>query len=289
MIIDCRLKPPYRGFLDLHLFRGFREVIFPERVGYVSPLTIGRIDPPSFHEQTMDSFIKEMDEAGIDLAMVAGSKSAMPWGRVSNDDVYQLTQEYPGRFIPFAGIDPYEDDPVGELEHCMNDLGFKGFTINPGWVRPALYEDDDRLYPLYEKCQELGGIFHITKSMLMGPDFSWGRPEPVVKIARAFPRMQIVVIHGGFPYVLETLAAAFSVANIWISPDVYGYIPNTPGAQEYVRAAHYYLGDRLLFGSCYPIWGMGQAVESFRQMGFRPEVLEKAFHTNPARLLGLEV
>jgi predicted TIM-barrel fold metal-dependent hydrolase len=289
MIIDCRLRPPYKGFLDLHLFRGFREVIFPERLGYVSPLTIGRIDPPSFHEQTRDNFMREMDAAGIDVAMVAGSKSEPPYGRVSNDDVYELTQDYPGRFVPLAGIDPYEEDPVGELQRCLGDLGFKGFTMNVGWVKPPLHEDDERLFPIYQKCQEMGGIFTITKSMLMGPDFSWGRPEAVVHVARAFPAMQIVVIHGGFPYVVETLAAAFACANIWISPDVYGYIPNTPGAHEFVRAAHYYLGDRLLFGSCYPIWSMGQAVDSFREMGFRPDVLEKAFHHNPARLLGLKV
>jgi predicted TIM-barrel fold metal-dependent hydrolase len=187
-----------------------------------------------------------------------------------------------------AGIDPYEDDAIGDVERCLGEWGFKGISINPGWLKPPLYEDDQRFYPIYEVCQQRGGVLTLSKSMFMGPDFSWARVDPLVRVARDFPNMQILISHGGFPYVLETLAAAFACGNVWISPDLYGYIPNTPGAHEFVRAAHYYLADRLLFASCYPVWPMQQAVDCFQGMGFTEAELDKAFDANPRRLLGIK-
>lgn len=288
MVIDFRARPPYRGFLDLHLFRQYREAPTVEGTGADSPLVVGRVDPPSFRDQRMETFLAEMAAAGIGWAVVPGTKARPTYGSVSNDDVHRLTREYPDRFVPLAGIDPREANPVAEVERCLGDLGFKGITVNPGWLDPPMYEDDPALFPVYERCQALGGLLCVNKSMFMGPDFSWGRPEPLHRVARAFPRMPIVVIHGGFPYVLETLALAFACPSVWISPDIYGFVPDTPGAHEFVRAAHYFLGERLLFASAYPMWPMGQAVECFRAMGFKPDVLDAALRRNPARLLGLD-
>jgi len=61
-----------------------------------------------------------------------------------------------------------------------------------------------------------------------------------------------------------------------------------PGANEYVKAANYYLGHRLLFASSYPVRPLGQSVEQFRALPFASdEIRSRCLGGNAARLLGL--
>ena len=55
-------------------------------------------------------------------------------------------------------------------------------------------------------------------------------------------------------------------ANVHLSPDMYLNVPNTPGSLEYVRAANFYLRDRLLFGTAYPSRPMVESVEQFHRL-----------------------
>ena len=59
-----------------------------------------------------------------------------------------------------------------------------------------------------------------------------------------------------------------------------------PFAQEYFRAANTYLQDQYLFGSAYPFYALKPAVDNNRA-ALRPQVHQKVFYDNAARLLGL--
>ena len=101
---------------------------------------------------------------------------------------------------------------------------------------------------------EHGLILALTSSIYyVGPDMSYCMPVHIQRVAMQFPQVPIVVPHAFWPWVTEGCGVAFQNSNVYLVPDFYGYIPNSPGAEEYVKAANYYLGYRLLFASSYPI------------------------------------
>lgn len=234
----------------------------------------------------------EMDEAGIVQAVVnhEGGRSNPELGpdyAVPNDEIAELGELYPDRLHLLGGIDLYDVSAgVAEVERVISELGFKGITVNAGWHSPPQYMDDERFYPIYEKCQELGGILSLTLSIYMGPDISYVEPIRLQHIAADFPELPIVVCHGGWPFVMEILGVTFRYTNVWLAPDFYMFREGIPGASHYVEAANLYLSDRILFSSVYPSRPLKKSVEDFKRLPLRPDVLEKALYKNAQWILG---
>src|SRR4051794_18487329 len=94
MIVDFRVRPPFRAFTSTALYK--------PRNPNPDPVTVGGLllDMPyyrSFAEQSIEAFVEEMDEAGIDMAVVMGRQSAQIYGFVPNQDVVGLIEAYPDR------------------------------------------------------------------------------------------------------------------------------------------------------------------------------------------------
>jgi predicted TIM-barrel fold metal-dependent hydrolase len=60
-----------------------------------------------------------------------------------------------------------------------------------------------------------------------------------------------------------------------------------PGYEHWVEAANTFMGERLIFGSAYPLLGVEEMVKSYLTLGFEDRVIENVMRTNAARLLGL--
>jgi uncharacterized protein len=284
MIIDFRVRPPYKSFLDSWIFRARDPNPSPVTV---SPLHIGLERYRSFEERSMAFFMDEMDEAGVDKAVIMGRQSAPAYGSVPNAEVNELVKQYPDRFIGFGGVNGGLANALEEVDRVV-DYGFKGVAMDNGWSDPPLYDDDQRLFPIYEKCEKAGLILSLTSSIFVGPDLSYSMPGHIQRVAMAFPKLQIAVPHGAWPWTTQMCAVAFQCRNVNVVPDFYFHIPNTPGADEYLKAVNYYLQHRLLYASSYPVRPLRQSVEQFKALAFdRDETRQLCLGKSAARLLGL--
>ena len=221
MIIDFRARPPYKSFLKLSLYKPWRPL--PEDPAEWGAFELGREPNITADAHDMDAFVKEMDDNGIVKAVLMG-RHADNFGIVDNDELYELTQKYPGRFFPFAGINPREEGAVEEVERCISKMGFKGISVDPGWLNPPLKGDDPIFTPVYDKCAELGGILVMSVSAALGPDLTYSDPIIVQHVAARYPGMKIVVAHGCWPHVERMLAVAMRCPNVYLVPDCYVYI-----------------------------------------------------------------
>lgn len=278
MIVDFRVRPPFGGFLDSHLFRD------RERTARIARGQ-GQEPPRSVLEASWDVFLAELAASGIDVAVVPGRCAGPSFGTVSNEDVARIVRAGAGRFVGFAAVDPRSPTAVEELEHAVRDLGLAGLALDPGFAAQPFYADDAIAFPLYERCQRLGVPLMLTISGNAGPDLSYADPLHVDRLAASYPSLPIVVAHAGWPRVVEMLGVAFRRPNVWLSPDQYAV--NMPGALHWVEAANSFLGDRLLFGSSYPFLPLDGALRSYRALPFRPDVLDAVLGGNAVRLLGL--
>jgi uncharacterized protein len=285
MIIDFRVQPPFKSFLDIHFFRP-RPAVEDPVTG--NSFAIGRDPTPSFDQRSIEVFLQEMDAAGIDAAVIVGQRTAARWGSVANDDIAELVRLYPGRFFGFAGVDPLERGYLDEIRRSVEELGCRGIAILPGWSDPPLYDDDERVFPIYEACSRLGVPVLITSSHYIGSDMSFSMPVHIQHAAQEFPQLTFIVGHGCWPWTTQACALAMRCTNVYLMPEFYMYLPHMPGAEAYISAANSFLSYRMLYSSCYPSRPLHQALAEFKQLPINPAARENLLWRNAARLLGLE-
>ena len=284
MIIDFRVQPPFKSFLDIYFYRQRPPVQDPVTVNAFS---IGRRESRSYVDRSIELFVQEMDEANIDLAVIMGQRSGKAWGSVSNDDICELLGRYPGRFVGFAGVDPHDPGASNEIRRSV-ELGCRGISVLPGWSDPPLHDDDRAVYPVYETAAELDVPVMITSSHVIGPDMSYAMPEYVQRVALAFPQVTFIIGHACWPWTTQACALGMRCTNVYLMPEIYMYIRDMPGAEDYVGAANSYLSHRMLYSSCFPTRSLEQALEDFHRLPIAPQSQEQLLWRNGARILGIE-
>ena len=252
MVIDFRIRPPYKGFMNLGIVRNWQSV--PDDPRKMRPTGFERLPVPSMEHASVDMLVDEMKAAGITKGVLHGRHTGNArYGDVSNAEVNELLLRYPGLFVALAGISPNAPDALEEIEHCVRDWGFKGVALDPGWCSPAMYATDPKIEPILDLCQQLGVFVSITMSAYGGPDLSYCDPTPLVPMLRKFPKVNVVIPHGCWPKVQEAVGAALLCPNLYLAPDCYFFLRNMPMRHEYANAANSFLKYRFLFSTSYPI------------------------------------
>lgn len=277
-IIDFRVRPPYKSYLNFFTEQ-YRESFKEFHEGFLGTEFKGSASTASF-----DELIEELDRAGIEKAVVPGRGFI----DISNDDLFELTEKYPGRFIIFPFIDPLEGQKaLDDIDkYIINGKG-KGIAIEPGLAEtdPVRY-DDKRLFAVYKKLEENHIPLMITYSVLAYHDYNGDSPREIDSIATAFPNLTIIVAHGGWPWTLENITIAFRRPNVYLVPDVYA--TRGPGADDYITAAKTILKNKILYASSYPAAPIEETVDIVKnEWGLDEDTKEKVLYSNAAKILNL--
>jgi len=144
----------------------------------------------------------------------------------SSREILDVSKRYPGFFIPFGFVD-YSKGP--EQVDRLKDQGFVGLKA----IRPLLPYDDPSYFPVYERAEALKMpiLFHVgiilkntredmTPNQSLGPTNM--RPSMLDGIAAAFPKLNLIAGHMGFPWLDELFEALYYYPQI--SCSVCGYI-----------------------------------------------------------------
>ena len=254
-IIDFRYRPPYGSYRETIMYRDL------ERAKRCSE-AFGMNQSPAVAARDMEASLTEMDRAGIGMAGLAGRKVLPHIGVVDNQDIVDLIHAY----------------VVGE--------GLRGIVMEPGLTKTPMFVEDERIFPLYERCQALGVPVMLMVGSNCGPDIEYSKPEHAERVAKAFPKLNIILSHGGWPWVTEAIHVAYRYKNVYLLPDLYQF--NGPGSGEYLAAANYILRDQMLFGSAYPYVSLREAVDYFLEGRLRPEAQPAFLAGNARRILELE-
>jgi predicted TIM-barrel fold metal-dependent hydrolase len=276
-IIDMRLRPPF-----LHPFFGaFPNTVEGELVRWVNR-RVGAADPDHFTRYTtLDHVLAGMDDAGIALGVTVGRST--PTVRIENDSVAALVAKSAGRLIGVASVDPValgREAAVAEARRAVGPLGLAAVNFDAGFYGTPLRADDDRLMPLYETCVALDVPAFIMSGPTT-PDLAFNDPLAIDAVARAFPKLPIVVCHGCYPNIDAMIGVAFRNENVFVSPDMYFW---APGGRRYAEAASGFLRDQLLFGSSFPFRPMQQSVEDWLGLGLSADMNARVLGANATRL-----
>lgn len=277
-VIDCRLRPPYRSFVDSFLYEP--TTFNAKRERRALPLADKAIE-----NHSMDEMIKEMDKANI----VYGVCPVRTTDHGKNEDLYTLAKEYPNRFIGIPMVNPFGgEQSVKEIEKYIIEDHFKGITLET--LDPATGKvhrpDDERIFDVYEKCEELEIPVIITSGGGMGKNLEYMPPIAFVHVANTFPKLKMVLAHGNWPFANEICGYAVGFPNMYIQADTF-MMSFAPGSEIYAKAANYMLQDKFLFGSSYPSQPLDWSVDNYIKQ-LRPEVVNKVMYENAAKLFHLD-
>jgi hypothetical protein len=274
-MIDFRVRPPYGGYTK---FFENQDVLEYFAKGFGVTVT------ESVKQASFRLFLKELDEAGIDLAVIPGRGLI----GIDNRELFQLSEQYPDRFVIFPYVNPLHlKEALAETEELVVHGKGKGIAIEPGVGAPEEQYafDDERVLPYYQYLEEHKIPLMITFSAFAVPEMDIAYVKQLDHVARAFPKMKIIVAHGGWPWVREMIAIAFARGNVYLIPDIYG--THGSAAKEFEEAAKHLIPNRIIYGSSYPIGPVGETSELMRAWDVSEETRRLLFEENAREVLGL--
>ena len=227
------------------------------------------------------AFLNYMDAAGIDRAVLINYVAPEVIGFTSgvNQFVADYVKEDPKRLISCGSLHPrHTANILADVEQLVR-LGIRMIKIHP--PHQLLFPNDylqgvTELEIIY-RAAEANGIpvmFHTATSIFPGARNKYGDPIYVDDVAVDFPKMRILLAHGGRPLWMDTaFFLARSHANVYL--DISG-IPPRSLLRYFPRLAE--ISHKTLFGTDWPGPGVpdvGTNLDEFRQLALGAEVQEQ--------------
>lgn len=217
---------------------------------------------------SVDDFIKSMDEAGIDKAVVFSFSE-----QIDNDYVIESVKRYPNRLFGFVTINPWSTTSEEDLEKAFSTNEIYGLKLHP--VKHAYALDDHNLLdPLFKICEK-----YNKPILIFGGANVYSSPNMFAEMAMTFPKVNLIMAHGGQMY--ET-TSAINVAkkhkNIYIeTSSMFGI-----RIQNLVKKN---LTDQLTFGSDTPTGDMELEMKKIESIVKDENELNNIYSLNLMKLL----
>lgn len=153
-----------------------------------------------------------MDEGGIARVGLINyvSPDLMGFDASSNDFSAEYQSHAPDRFIAFGSVHPrFTKDADAEMHRLIHDLGIRAIKIHP--PHQLFYPNEylngmKNLEIVYRRCEEwsIPVMVHTGTSFFSGARIKYGDPIHLDDLAVDFPKLKIIMAHGGRPLWMDT-------------------------------------------------------------------------------------
>jgi aminocarboxymuconate-semialdehyde decarboxylase len=186
--------------------------------------------PPTFDgpflspTKEVDARLRHMDEHGIDIQAVSLAPAYNYWAdrdlapkivSRQNDQIAALCAAHPDRFVGLGGLAlQHPDLAVEQMDHCVKQLGFRGFEIGGSVNGDELA--NPKFNPVWAKAEELGIFFLLHPATFVEglkrfqgngflPNVIGNPLETTVAFSHLifegtldrFPGLKVIAAHGG--------------------------------------------------------------------------------------------
>lgn len=279
--------------IDIHVHMQPWEMLKPEA------LSVFRGTQPDFDElqelvRDPGKFVSLMDREGIARAGIINYVSPTVMGFTSdvNDWAARYCGAFPDRLIPFGSVDPLtEKDAAAEMDRLIEKLRLPALKLHPPHqlFYPNQYRNGLKaLETIYRKAEQADMVvmIHTGTSIFEGARNVYADPIYVDDVAVDFPRLRIIVAHGGRPLWMDT--ALFLIRR---HPNVYMDISSIPPQSllKYFPPLEQ-LAEKVLWGSDWPgpmVPGMRANLDRFCQLPLSEEAKRRILYDNALRLFPL--
>jgi predicted TIM-barrel fold metal-dependent hydrolase len=157
------------------------------------------------------SFLQYLDQAGIDRAVLINYVAPEVIGFTSgvNQFIADYTKENPRRLISCGGLHPRNSTNILAAVEQILRLGIRMIKIHPPHqlLYPNEYLSGVKELEIIYRAAEANGVpvmFHTGTSIFEGARNRYGDPIYIDDVAVDFPKMKILLAHGGRPLWMDT-------------------------------------------------------------------------------------
>ena len=260
--------------IDFHT-HCFPDMLAKKAIPMLSRLSGGLIPQT---DGTLGGLKKHMKESGVDKSCVMNIATNPHQMKSVNNFAKEINSD---SIISFGSIHPDAPDWEEELERIA-DMGLKGIKLHPDYQ--GFMADDEKMKPIYKKISELGLItlFHAGFDYGFEPPYHC-MPDSALKALAWFESPVILAHWGGIDCGFEVIEKLCGLPVYFDTSFGYGSMP--PIAQKRIIDKHG--TDKLLFGSDCPWHSPAWEIRNLSTLGLTPEELEKIYHLNAEKLLGI--
>ncbi|MBI2677810.1 MAG: amidohydrolase [Candidatus Koribacter versatilis] len=200
-------------------------------------------------------FLKHLDAIGVERAVLINyvAPEVMGFTPEVNTFIAEYVKAAPKRLIPCGSVHPrHTQNVLADMEQIVR-LGIRMLKVHPPHqlLYPNDYLNGVKELEIIYRAAEANGIpvmFHTGTSIFPGARNKYGDPMYVDDVAVDFPKLKILLAHGGRPLWMET--AFFLVrrhANVFL--DISG-IPPKSLLKYFPRIEE--IAAKTLFGTDWP-------------------------------------
>ncbi|WP_461199453.1 amidohydrolase family protein [Enterococcus sp. N249-2] len=255
-----------------------------------------RCDEMNYHLMSpteMDLLKKQLGLAEIKQAWLMPEDCSFDRGKaaISNEEIAQLTALAPELFVGFATADPRNPSAASVLRKAFIELDLQGFMVDT--AKWKIYPNDERLYPLYQICSELGRpiIFHSGLSLESNAHSKYAQPILFEEVLQEFPDVKMCFAHFGWPWHNETAALLIKYPNAYANTAMM-YMGSSYQMMRQVFKQDFPLSalihnfpDKIMFGSDSPRIRPVRSFRGLRELSLDESVQRKIFCENAQRFL----
>jgi len=241
----------------------------------------GRYDDVLEYCRSPKALLGYLDSIGVDRAVLINyvAPDVMGFTPEVNPWVAEYCKADPQRLIACGSVHPRHTKNVEQDMEAILRLGIRLIKIHP--PHQLLYPNDylngvRELETIYSMAQANGVpvMFHTGTSIFPGARNRYGDPIFVDDVAVDFPKLRILLAHGGRPLWMDT--AFFLLRrhkNIYL--DISGIPPKS--LLEYFPRLEQ-IGHKTLFGTDFPSPGIPDIkpnLDAVRALPLKPETIER--------------
>lgn len=269
---DCRVIDAHIHIQPFHMMKPDVQATFWQKK-----------DRAAFEAFAADpaKLLRQMDADAIERVGLINYVSPEVMGFTSevNEWMVNYASADPSRLIPFGSVHPkFTDDVAGETERII-ELGVRALKVHPPHMvmRANAYLADVPSLAHFYRVAEAAGMpvtIHTGTSVFPGARSRLGDPMDVDDVAVDFPKLKILLAHGGRPLWMD---AAFFVVRR--HPNVFLEVSGIPPAKllEYFPRLEE-IAHKTVWGTDWPspgIKSMRQNVDQFLQLPL-PDAAKRA-------------
>lgn len=236
------------------------------------------------------ALLEVMDASGVWRVALINypSPDLMGFDDSTNEFSARYAEADPERILPYGGVHArFTKDPEGDVDRLIA-MGIRCLKIHPPhqmYPANAYTEGLEALGRIYRRCEEraLPVLIHTGTSIFPGARSKWGNPMEIDDVAIDFPKLTIVMAHGGRPLWMEE---AFFVLRR--HPNVHLELSGIPPA----RLLEYFprlteIAHKTIWGTDWPSPGvhdLRKNLDAFRALPLSPEVQRAILSETSLRL-----
>lgn len=243
-----------------------------QRISGITPCTDG----------TVDGTLMFMKNIGVDKFINLNIATSPTQQTTINNVAASLNAEHESiNMISFGSVHQDNAESILELDR-IKELGIRGIKLHPDYQ--GFFIDDEKLMPIYDKCQQINLpiVFHSGWDCY-SPDVIHAPPEKSARIAKAFPRLKIVLAHfGGLRQWNDVLEHLAGLENVYMDTAMLASCCNN--IDTIVQILNKHPSENIMLGSDCPWENPLESVKFVKNLPISDSSKEKILSKNAIEL-----